>query len=115
MDNAQPVAKGEYNLFQSRIVCHLLIEATQGNGLWVAVVGGVYDVPVPQCVIRQQPPANRQYRGAVGSFGKQQIKVGAVLTLVCVHLHQIEFLLLLCYKYLRITYLRLYLPTEGRK
>ena len=90
MDNAQPVSKGEYNLFQSRIGCHLVIEATQGNGLWIAVVGGVYDVPVPQCIIRQQPSANGQQRGAVGSFGKQQIKVGAVLTLVCIHKHQIE-------------------------
>ena len=60
VDDCQPIAQRENQFVKSRVGGYLVVEVAEGDGLLVAVVGRVDDVPVPEGVICQQPAADRQ-------------------------------------------------------
>ena len=50
-DYRKSIAERENYFFQSRVLCHLVVESTQSDGLFVFVVGGVNDMSIPQGVV----------------------------------------------------------------
>ena len=51
VDDGQPIAEREDEFVKARVCGYLVVEAAEGDGLLVAVVGRVDDMPVPEGVI----------------------------------------------------------------
>ena len=109
-DDGKSVSERQDDFIKSWVSSHLVVELTECDGLLVAIVGRVNDMPVPEGVVGDKPTSDRQQLSV-----QQQVEIGAVFTLVGVHKYKVVGGALVGEKLLRVLDDKVDFVVKGRK